>query len=243
MMRRFLLLVAFLWTWNAYGQKNTPYLGEVLKMINMVKTMNNVRYQYQLRAQFPDETTDQVEGEVYLANDRKFFYNSNDAFTLIYSDSWYYNADHRKKKVEIYNLNKHLTKEYRSSIEKEIFGKDMLNLYLDSVILKYAHVKELKKNGDTVNLQIEFTDKMPLKSCRVVYNETDKDLISYSIRTFQPWKGKEYGKNKGTTKEITCYNFKKAEEGKKYATANFFSVEKGTVVLRKYRKYDLNVKL
>ncbi len=225
------------------AQRNGPYAGELVKIITALKQMQNVRYEYLLTATYPNGQTDRLKGEVFVGNDRKLFYNSNEAFTMLYTDVWFYKADHREKAIALVNLNKHLHKDFKQQMEKDLFAQNTVNLYLDSLVQRFATVKGLKKSGDTVRMDLIFPANMQIKTISLEFNDKDKILISYAMRIFQPWHDDEFGKDKGTTEVITCKNFKRISDKKAYSTDKFFVIKKDKVTLKKHGSYNLTSKL
>jgi len=237
------ILFTVIFQTESRGQNNSLYLGEVKKIITDMKNTRNMAYMYSLSAEYPNGQEDRLKGEIYLGNDDKFMYNSNSAFTMIYSTDWYYNANHRDKTIALVNINKHLHKDYKDGIEKDMFENNALIVYLDSVVMKYGTIKSLRKDNDTVRMELGFPTKMPIRNIRFVYDEKNKVMVSYSTNTFQPWKNNEFGKDKGVRKTITCWNFRKTENNRKYKTEYFFAIKKNKALLKKYKKYTLTSKL
>ncbi len=225
------------------AQRNGPYAGELVKVSSALKQMHNLRYEYHMAETYPNGQTDQLKGEVFVGNDRKLFYNSNDAFTMLYTDVWFYKADHREKAIALVNLNKHLRKDFKLQMEKDLFAQNTVSLYLDSLVQRYATVKGLKRSGDTVRMELAFPANMQIKTISLEFNEKEKILISYTMRVFQPWHNDEFGKDKGTTEVVTCKNFKRISDNKAFGTDKFFVIKKNKVTLKKYGSYNLTSKL
>lgn len=225
------------------AQRNGPYAGELVKVTSALKQMHNVRYEYLLTAAYPNGQTDRLKGEVFVANDRKLFYNNNDAFTMLYTEAWFYKADHREKAIALVNLDKHLRKDFKQQMEKDLFAQNSVSIYLDSLVQRYATVKGLKKSGDTVRMELVFPANMQIKTISLEFNEKEKILISYTMRVFQSWHNDEFGKDKGTTEVVTCKNFKIISDNKAFGTDKFFVIKKNKVTLKKYGSYNLTSKL
>jgi len=228
---------------NAYGQNNGPYAGEMRKVSAFVKDANNMSYRYTLLAEFPNGEKDRLSGTSYVGKDEKLMYNDNTQFTLLYTGKWYFKADHKEKTVTIVSLEKNLNKEYKERIEHDIFGGGTLSYYFDSVLLKYATVRSLKKSGDSVDMELGFRPESPIKSIRMAYDAKEKILTGYRIQTYEPWPTNEYGREKGTKQTIICDGFRKVKDNKEYKPDNFFTVKGKIAVLKKYKKYKLNTKI
>lgn len=243
-MRRLCLYLYFL-LYAAYslGQEKNAQLNEVRRMFNTIKSTSLVSYNYDLAVKFPDGTKENLSGEVMMDNPNKSMYSANEAQTIFYTDDWYYRADHNEKTVTVIRLDKHLSKEAKKQLQKELFENVNVAIFLDSVILKKAIVSKYELRNDTTSVVLKFPTELMIKEMVLSYLEKDRRLISYSISTFTPWRGNEFGKNKGTSQYISCHNFKNKTEISKYETSKYFAISNGKVVLKKYSNYTLNVKI
>ena len=237
------ILLMLVCSYSLKAQTNHSYAGEVKKMVAIAKECHNMAYQFSLKAEFPNGQEDRAVGEVYAGDKDKIMYNSNTAFVMLYTDKWYYKADHRDKTVTIVNLTKHLNKDYKKGIESDYFSGNMLNYYLDSIIVRFANVKSLKKSDDVVTLDMTFIEQFPIKEMTVEYDEKNRLLKSYYSKAFQKWATNEFGKNKGTTKILICKDFRKVTNSKGYTPEDFFALQKQKVVLKKYKNYKLSTQL
>lgn len=226
----------------AFGQRSNTSSYDVKKIMQEMKSSRNMSYKYSMTAEYPNGEKDHVDGTAYMGNDNKLMYNDNDAMTTIYDGNWYYRADHREKTIALLNVSKYLTDSYRKALEKDMFENNALGIYLDSVIVKYGKVKKMTRTGDTMFLELRFPANMYITDIDIVFNEKTKMMVRYVTRTFQPWKGREYGSGKGTSQVISCQDFRKAESGA-YSIERFFKVSENKVILRKYNKYTLTSKL
>lgn len=230
---------------NGYAQRKGygPYHGELLSLSEAMKNARNLSYSYSFDAEFPNGQRDKLSGKMYMGNDDKVLLNDNDAFTMLYNSTWYYKADHREKTVTIVNVAKHLNRDYKSTLESDVFQNGSLTIYLDSIICKYGTIQHISRNGDTVSMELGFPQRVPIRSIEMVYNEKAKMMIQYEVKTFQAYRSFDLGKDKGTSKVIRCSGFKRIDNNKAYKTDNLFKVTGDKVVLKKYKKYKLNTKL
>ncbi len=225
-----------------HAQNNGPYSGELRGILEEMKDTKNMMYEYTLTAKYPNDQTDRMEGVACIVNDSKLMYNGSNAMTVIYDGRWFYRANHREHYVSIVNVNKHLNKSYKVALEKDLFENNSLKMYLDSVIFQYGTVNKLKVVNDTLFMEIKFPKQMMLKSIDLVFDRKEKRMVRFATSTYKKWKNDAYGKNKGTTQRIECYNFRKADNSL-YKMSNFFTVNNDKAILKKYTEYKLNSKL
>src|ERR1700760_4534444 len=100
---RFLLLLLLPCSLSAQSLDTAAVLRQ---LVNNMKSCKSLGYDFIMDAQFPNGEKDHIKGETYADIDRQFLYNDCDAFTMIYTPHWYYNADHRNKEVTVINLDK-----------------------------------------------------------------------------------------------------------------------------------------
>ena len=225
------------------SQQNKNDMKEVEKILDVVKAESNMAYTYSLHVVYPNGQKDHIDGEVAIDNSNGLIYNSCTAFTIIYDGHWLYRADHRKKTVSIIDLTKNVDTAFKRDLESELFKNIALNQFVDSVVYTYGGVKRLDRKNDTTWVELIFPDQMPIKDFDVVYDERNKKIAGYHLRTFKKWPGNEFGKNKGTTEVMDCRKFKRVTDFTAYGCNNFFTVNHGTVTAKKYNKYKLNTKL
>ncbi|PQJ13000.1 hypothetical protein CJD36_004450 [Flavipsychrobacter stenotrophus] len=217
---------------------------DVLKNILAgLKDVSRIKYDYTVSFIFPDNSKQKLNGHVYVDNNRHELYNDNDLQTIIYTDKWSYQADHTEKEIAIRNNEKHLSKEYRHEMEKQMFQNNALSVFLDSVVMKRALMKSYKKSNDTINIELSFPANYAIRSIQLGYDEGHKKLFRYSMVTFFPEQGSAPGNKQGTTNTIACSHFSDADASVEYGIDNFFVVNNSKLTLKKYNSYKLSSKL
>jgi hypothetical protein len=220
------------------GQNKNKGLNELKLIANELKTIKNMSYRYSLSAHYQNSDTDQVKGLVYVNNDKKLLFNDNNAFLVIYSSHWFYKADHRNKVVTILDLEKEKNRELKKSVEKDVFGNGAIATFIDSVVMKKGILKNFKEYNDTIQIEMGFPAWMNVKSISFIYDRKNQLFASYVIRTVYA-----SGPSKGNTGDrievMTCNDFSRNNDKRKYKESNYFSNGKNGLALKKYKKYKL----
>lgn len=215
----------------------------VHRVLGELKTMQQVSYSYEMSVSFPDGTRQKLKGQVHMNNKEKEMYNDNDLQTVIYTSRWSYKANHSDKEVVIVNNEKHLSKNYRAEMERQMFQNTALGFFLDSIVMRSALVKRYEKKHDTIDIDLSFPEEYAVKGMHFSYDDGKKQLISYSMMTYESDKGYYTGKdNTGTSHNIKCSGFNTADT-KQFRTDNYFLVSNNKVTLKKYTGYKVNSKL
>lgn len=215
----------------------------VESILNTLKTMNRVSYDYEMLITYPDGNKQGIKGAVFIDNANKEMYNESDLQTVIFTGRWSYKADHVQKEVVIVNNEKHLNKKYRTEMEEQLFHNNSLSGFLDSVVLKKAQVKSYSRTNDTVRAELIFPKTHMIRSLSFSYDDAHKKFVSYSVTTFVPWTGDEKLKNNGTTNYIKCSRFAEGEKASGLALNGYFVVSGNKAILKKYTNYKLNSEL
>jgi hypothetical protein len=212
------------------------------QLIEDVKQLKNLSYDYKMDVEFPNGDKDHLQGMTYLNTDDKFYYNDCPAFTMIYSDKWFYKADHKNKTLTVIDLEKEENKKVKSGREKEIFKNGALNTFLDSFLMKRAIVKNFKQEGDTYDIQLGFKGSTNVKMLRVVYNNVNGLLISCEMLISEPWQ-KTANTIRSMQLKVKYDNFKKVVDKSMFSEAVFFSCDHRKLELKKYDNYKLTKKI
>ncbi len=217
--------------------------SELKQLVNDLKSFKNLSYDYTMDAKFPNGDKDHLKGVIYFDIDDKFYYNSCDAFTMIYTAHWFYKADHKNKTLTIINLDKQKgkDKELKKAIQKEMFQNGATTTFLDSIVLKTATIKKLKREAGMLYVKLGFPASMVVQKIDLVYNTSDNLLSSYDMVEFQPWQRTSKG-IEGMEVEVKFNNFKKVTDQSMYRQDNFFSYKKSKLELKKYDNYKLSAK-
>lgn len=226
---------------NAPGQRKDGW-DAVHDIFYSVISARRMHYSYNMGATFPDGTTQTLKGEVFVNADAHELYNDNQLQTIIFTGKWTYKADHGEKVVYIMDNEKHMSKNHLADMQKGVFEKSAIAEYLDSMVLKKSKVKSFRNSNDTITAELVFPPDFMVRSMSLVYDRAHKKLISYSVRTFAPWRGIGAKKNSGTSNYITCSGFGEGDD-KVFSTGNYFIVSNNKVALKKYNGYKLSSKL
>jgi hypothetical protein len=241
-----IILAGVLYSPNVWCQVSSQQQHEMVKeMFYQLKGMKQYGYKYSLVEKFPDGTTDQTQGELFMNTDTKTMFTNGDVSTTLLTDSWYLMADHHHKTIMIANINKKSEEHLKKQVAELIFGNSVyVDGYVDSAILPLGIIKNFRQTGDTVRCTITFPAQLQIKSIDLVYDYTHKMPVSYAVKMFYPWdiKDKRY-KEKGITKILSCYDYKKDIDKSKYDVHNYFIVSNGKAILKKYKGYTLKTDL
>ncbi len=242
-----LLLASLVYSSAVFAQKTDTAKREMLKNIFYeIKSEKQISYKYIITANFPDGTTQAVKGNVLIDADKKILVNDCSAMTLILTGDWYYNADHREKSVDIVNLKNSKRRIAKEKAQDIAFGNnEIMDVYVDSAILKYGIIKQFIQKGDYVSIAITFPSQISIRSIDMIYDQKRKMPVVYTVKAYFPWpaKGDPRFKGKGTTKTVKCIDYRKDVEKNGYNTDNFFVVNSGIAVLKKYKTYKVKTEL
>lgn len=217
---------------------------DMLKAIlSGLKDIKEVGYSYAMSITYPDGNSQQLDGKVYVDNNNKQLFNENNLQTIVYTGKWSYKADHTEKEVVIVNNDKHVNKEHRKEMEKQLFENGSLGVFLDSIVMKRATVKSYRNSNDTIRIELSFPAGYAIRSINISYDNGHQKMVSYSMSTFYPWEGSLPGKKKGTTNNITCTNFSGAGVTPSFSIDKYFVLDNGKLALKKYNSYKLHSKL
>jgi hypothetical protein len=197
-----------------------------------------VAYKYSMTANFPSGETDQLTGIAYMDVNNEFLFNDCDAFTMIYNGHWLYKADHRKKELTIINVAKEQKYDSKKAMKKDIFKNTALSLFADSALLSKAKIRALIEQDDVEKIELGFSHSVAIEKIDVVYNRKDSMLVSYDIYSFQPMQRTAKGIT-GIRTKIKCSDFKIVADKSGYEEANYFSINNGKIILKKYNTYKL----
>jgi len=219
-------------------------IGEVKGIISEIAALKQFDCKYSILAEFPSGEKDKLIGEAYTSASGKLLYNNSNAMTILYNGDWCYKADHNTKTLVLVNVKKRFTAQEKQTMEKQLFDNGLLKGFIDSVITKYAVVKEFKRKGDTVSFSLGFPAKLAIKDMKVVYNSRSKLPASVYLKYYLPWTGpNESFRKKGTSKEILYNAYTASIDPKKISTAAYFSILDGKVTIKKNENYKLISKL
>jgi hypothetical protein len=214
---------------------------ELKKLVSDFKSLKNMSYDYEMDIKFPDGQKDHVKGMTYLNSDDRLYYNDCDAFVMIYTQHWFYKADHRKKTLTIVNMDRDYDKRLKKATEKDIFQNGAVAMFLDSVLLKTATIKKMMHSKDTLVMVLDFPKRTFVKTMHIVFDLKSRLPAEYDMVVYHPWQKTPKGVQAIETR-IQCSHFMKPD--KTITTErDFFSYENGRFELKKYNNYKFSTKM
>lgn len=211
------------------------------KLISDLKDADNMTYKYVMSAKFPNGSSDRVEGKIYLDLGNKFYYNDCNAFTMLYSEQWFYKADHINKTIEIIDLTKEKDKQLRKKREENIFKKGALSTFLDSVMLKKGILKQMGYEGNVLKIAIRFPKTISIKAMSIDYDTLNDLPVNFNM-TLRQQVSTSVG-TEITDMNVNCSNFQKENDKSLYREDMFFLYTKNKLSLKKYENYKLLPKI
>jgi hypothetical protein len=237
-----ILFISGLASVHSFGQTPSPQTI-VRSVFKQMEHLRKVSFRYTINAEFPDDKVEQLKGEARFDNDHKLMFNDSKHQTVIYNDNWFYKADHSRHIVSVINLDRR-GKAQEDKMSNNVFGNGFMNTYIDSTVLKYARIRNCKNKGDSMDIQLAFPPNMNLKTIHLVFDLKQQLPVSISMGLYYPWPGKEQKlKGKGTTYEISYYDYNYSFDYKHYTVDHYFRVSAGKVAALKFDKYKLITQL
>jgi outer membrane lipoprotein-sorting protein len=215
--------------------------ADLRNLVSDFKSLKNVSYDYEMEIKFPDGTHDRMKGNIYINNDDLLYFNDCDAFIMMYTEHWFYKADHRKKRLTLVNLDKNYNKKLKKATEKDIFQNGAVANFLDSVLLKTASIKKVKREKDTLEIAFDFPKKSLIRALNIAYDWKNHLLVRYEMTVKQPLQRTPKGIQVMETR-IKCNDFRKSYKTK-YNENDFFSYKNGKPELKKYNNYKFSSKM
>ena len=225
---------------QALGQR-LDTMSELNRFASSLKAATNMTYHYAMRAVYPNKETDQVTGDLYLDNSKKQFYNDCDAFTLLFNPHCYYRADHRKKTVDVLNLEKSVNKKYRKGIEKEVFQSGAMITFLDSLLMKKSKVSLLSKEADILDFRLSFPKGQAIQTMEVLFDCATNLPVRIEMDLFQQTQNKPLsGPTTGISTHMKCEKFRRVTEMDIPDESSLYEIKKGNIELVRYTNYKLS---
>lgn len=225
------------------AQQRKDAFDVVQSVLKRLKDIREVSYTYDLLITYPQGNKERVKGRVYVNNEQRELFNENNFQSFFYTSEWSFKANHQDREVAIINNKKYINKDNRADMEKLLFQNNSLSVFLDSIVMKKAMVKNYRKSNDTINVELSFPQKSILRSIVFCYDNEHKKLISYSMRTFYPEDGRTFDEKKGVSNYIVCSSFLEGDSSEKLSADIYFEVNRNKVSLKKYPGYKVNSKL
>lgn len=109
-------------------------------------------------------------------------------------------------------------------------------------MLKTGRLKSYRQEGGIVHATLWFPKSELVQLLDVVYDGMSKLPIGYEMTVAHPWQKTPKGMQVVETK-IKCSSFRKISDKSPCDESNFFSYNKGKIVLKKYKEYTLYSKI
>ncbi len=216
---------------------------EIREVYSNILNKNVVQYKYTLDISYPNSNKEKLEGFAYNNKVQHFSMNTSKSHAYIYSKDWYIKANHVNKTVAVINLHKRYSKEYKAGLEDELFNSKILGAYTDSFIMKHGYVANSKINADTVSVKMGFKDDIIIDYINLVYLKSDKKLLRYEMKISMPENDIQPGKKLSYIHEIKCTDFRYETDLEIEDIGQYFTINNGSVELKKYKNYKLYSKL
>lgn len=209
------------------------------ELANVLKGANGFLIDYTMDVRFPNGDKDHIDGTTYIDTKNKIYYNDCKQSTMLYTATWYYQADHINKVITIVELKKE-NKKLSAEREKLIFGNGALSAFLDTVVIKKGKVTTLSYTNSTCHLAVSFPKKFYLKKMNFTYDTLSKIPLNCSVDALKPVDalGKEL-----INVAASYTRFQKITDNSPYSTELLFTHAKNKITLKKYTSYKLQSNL
>lgn len=209
--------------------------GKVMEVISIIRNLSEFSYEYKINIEFPDGQKDSVQGETYSSLSKGVVYNHSGLNTILYNGEWYLNADHIKKQVVIYPLQRRFSKGMADSLRSEIFQFQYYKEWMDSLVIQHGAVSGAILTGDKISYSITFKPYVPLRKIYVVFNL--KKNMPERVEVEAVVEEDEEGK---TISRIVCTRYKADIDNKKIALNTYCDVKnENNIALTKFKNYKL----
>lgn len=228
--------IACLIALSANAQSTNDKFRYKEEIFSTLKQITSYGYNYSLTMIYPDKTSQTLHGRMFVNAKEKVMYNSTEAFELIYTNNWYYRAEHDAKKVVVMDMNKRLNDTAKAELEADLFTNKLYATLIDSVILKNTIISFYKKHSDTVSLSLLVTrnSTSPIRRIDVEYSVSKRLPISMTYYNYYLM-GAGYGNN--ISQVIRCTNFSNDEAS--IDLSRYFLVTGDKINLKKYPNYTI----
>lgn len=225
----------------AQAVAQNPGMAELKTALARFKAFQTYGFESEMNAVFPDGSKDRMKMVLYMDKPGKRVYYSNDGQTMLVTEKWAFQADHKSRKASVFNVAKYNEK-YKTYLPEvqQLFSEDLTSLYIDSFLLKQGKLKASKRAAHLSTYELSFPANNAIKELVIVVNETTGLPETIRMRSFQPSPEGRYNKSKGgTTIETVCRNYRKTVPESVFDPMKYFQVKAGKAYLLQYKNYQL----
>ena len=217
-------------------------MGVKRRLAERLRGINCSAYSYVKSAVFPNGDKDKLEGKVVMDDVEKAYFDNCGAYTLFYDGTWFYRADHRKKRVTILNYRKYAGNAKKKQYDRELFENHAFHEFLDSVVLTTAALACYVVTGPTISYTFTFPTSSHIKRFALSYDTLGHHPLEYSLDLFEP-APQHCGDLSGTTVKVVCKDFVIERPLPLPHPNDYFEVKHGKMTLKKYIHYQVISKL
>lgn len=218
-----------------------PGMAGLKTALARFKAFQTYGFESEMNAVFPDGSKDRMKMVLYMDKPGKRVYYSNDGQTMLVTEKWAFQADHKNHKASVFNVAKYNEK-YKAYLPEvqQLFSEDLTSLYIDSFLLKQGRLKTSKRVANLSTYELDFPANNAIKELVIVVDEATGMPETIRMKTFQPAPEGRYNKSKGgTTVETICRNYRKTIPDSAFDPMKYFQVRAGKAYLLQYKNYKL----
>lgn len=215
-------------------------MADLKAVVARLKALTTYSYVSTSNAAFPNGQKDRTETHVYMDATHKRLSYTTGTQVLLLTDKWAYKADHRQKAVSVFNVVKYNDKYKKALPELEtVFRTNLAGVFLDSVLVRSGKLVSARKQGNKTTFTVTFPQGYNVEEMVVVYDYGKQLPESIRTRAFYP--GDASGRRtKGTTVETVSDRYSASIPESVFDTRQYFSIQKGKVVLSRYPQYKIS---
>jgi len=228
---------------SGHAQMLQQHVDKLYDIATKIKSVNVYSYDYTIIEYYPDSTADSVHGTVIADNTKKIMLNSNEEFDVYCNSEWFFRAIHSSKEVSVFRLEQKFSRAEKEKYIDELFSGQMIDQFVDSFVLGRAKLKSVQYDKNIISLVLTFPKTaMYLSDIDLKYDLKREMLVEMNYRIVYPWERYDsydhQSEPKNVVKVMKCKNYKTTINDK--VGDELFSVQKGKVVLKKFKDYKLN---
>ncbi|WP_157977299.1 hypothetical protein [Taibaiella helva] len=237
--QQLLLLLAGLIAWQVPAGAQDATMSDLRAVVNQLKTLTSYSYQSVTNATFPNGQKDRSETHVYMDGAGKRLCYTTEKQVLLLTSQWAYRADHRQKTVSVFDVVRYKDKYRQAMPELEaVFKANLAAVFMDSVLVRHGKLVSAKKKGSQTTFVIGFPSGYSVEEMVIVYDHSRRLPESIRTRTFYPGDATN-NRAKGTTIETVSSHYTAGVPETVFDTKQYFSIQKGKVILSRYPQYKI----